>query len=139
MSVKSLTISFNTRGNADVVDLTDQVAACIVESGLSSGIVALFCPSSTSALTTLEFEPGVISDLRRLLDEIIPADRPYAHHAAWNDFNGHSHVRSAVLGASLVVPFVDQSLTLGMWQQIVYLDFDIRARNRELIVQIIGE
>ena len=139
MSVKSLYISFNTRGNADVVDITDQVSACIVESGLQNGIVALFCPSSTSGLTTLEFEPGAVSDLKRLFDEIIPSDRPYAHQAAWNDFNGHSHVRSALLGPSLVVPFIDRHLTLGMWQQIIYLDFDIRPRNRELVVQVIGE
>ena len=139
MSVKSLTISFNTRGNADVVDITSQVSACIVESGLQNGIVALFCPSSTSGLTTLEYEPGAINDLKRLFDEIIPIDRPYAHHAAWNDFNGHSHVRSALVGPSLVVPFIDGHLTLGMWQQIIYLDFDIRPRNRELIVQVMGE
>jgi secondary thiamine-phosphate synthase enzyme len=139
MPVKSLSISFNTRGNTDVLDITDQVAACLVEAGLQNGIVALFCPSSTSALTTLEYEPGAIKDLKRLLDEIIPADRPYAHHAAWNDYNGHSHIRSALLGPSLVVPFVDGRLTLGTWQQIIYLDFDIRPRNRELMVQVIGE
>lgn len=139
MSVKSLSISFNTRGNTDVLDITDQVAACLAEAGLQNGIVALFCPSSTSALTTLEYEPGAIKDLKRLLDEIIPADRPYAHHAAWNDYNGHSHIRSALLGPSLVVPFVDGRLTLGTWQQIIYLDFDIRPRNRELMVQVIGE
>ena len=139
MSAKSLTISFKTRGNADVVDITNQVSACIVESGLQNGIVALFCPSSTSGLTTLEYEPGAITDLKRLFDEIVPIDRPYAHHAAWNDFNGHSHVRSALVGPSLVVPFIDGHLTLGMWQQIIYLDFDIRPRNRELIVQVMGE
>lgn len=139
MPVKSLSISFNTRGNTDVLDITDQVAACLMEAGLQNGVVALFCPSSTSALTTLEYEPGAIKDLRRLLDEIVPADRPYAHHAAWNDYNGHSHIRSALLGPSLVVPFVDGRLTLGTWQQIIYLDFDIRPRNRELMVQVIGE
>jgi secondary thiamine-phosphate synthase enzyme len=139
MSVKSLYISFKTRGHGDVVDITDQVAACIVESGLQSGIVTLFCPSSTSALTTIEFEPGAVSDLKRLFDEIIPSDRPYAHQAAWNDYNGHSHVRAALLKPSLVIPFFDGHLTLGTWQQIVYLDFDIRARSRELVVQLMGE
>ena len=139
MSIISLQISFNTHGNTEMVDVTDQVSARIAESGLQNGIAALFCPSSTSALTTLEFEPGVVKDLTRLLDEIVPADRPYAHHAAWNDYNGHSHVRSALLGPSLVVPFINGKLTLGMWQQIIYLDFDVRARHRELIVQVIGE
>jgi secondary thiamine-phosphate synthase enzyme len=139
MPVKSLKISFNTRGNTDVVDITDQVAGCIVESGLLNGIVTLFCSSSTSALTTLEYEPGVIKDLTRLFDEISPIDRPYAHHAAWNDYNGHSHVRSALLGPSLVVPFINGHLTLGMWQQIVHVDFDVRARHRELVVQVMGE
>lgn len=139
MTVKSLSISFNTRGNADVIEITAQVAACIVESGLQNGIVTLFCPSSTSALTTLEYEPGAVSDFKRLFDEIIPADRPYAHQAAWNDYNGHSHVRAALLKPSLVIPFVNRRLTLGMWQQIIYLDFDNRARKRELVVQVMGE
>ena len=139
MSIISLQISFNTHGNTEMVDVTDQVSARIAESGLQNGIAALFCPSSTSALTTLEFEPGVVKDLTRLLDEIAPADRPYAHHAAWNDYNGHSHVRSALLGPSLVVPFINRQLTLGMWQQIIYLDFDVRSRHRELVVQLIGE
>lgn len=139
MTVKTFSISFNTRGNADVVEITAQVAACIVESGLQNGIVTLFCPSSTSALTTLEYEPGAVSDLKRLFDEIAPVDRPYAHQAAWNDYNGHSHVRSALLKPSLVIPFVNARLTLGMWQQIIYLDFDNRARKRELVIQAMGE
>lgn len=139
MSVKSLSISFNTRGNGEVIDVTDQVADCVAESGLKNGIVTIFCPSSTSGITTLEYEPGAVSDLKRLFDEIIPIDRPYAHQAAWNDFNGHSHVRSALLKPSLVVPFIDGRLTLGTWQQIVYLDFDIRGRSRQLVVQVMGE
>jgi secondary thiamine-phosphate synthase enzyme len=139
MSVKSHKISFNTHGNAEMVNLTDQVSATIVESGLQNGIVALFCPSSTSALTTLEYEPGVVKDLTRLFDEVAPADRPYAHHAAWNDYNGHSHVRSALVGPSLVVPFTNGQLILGTWQQIIYLEFDVRPRHRELVAQVIGE
>jgi secondary thiamine-phosphate synthase enzyme len=139
MPVKSLSISINTHGNTEIVNITDQVSAGIAASGLINGIAALFCPSSTSSITTMEFEPGVVKDFTRLLDETIPADRPYAHHAAWNDYNGHSHVRSALLGPSLVVPFTDGQLTLGMWQQIVYVDFDVRARHRELVLQLIGE
>lgn len=139
MTVKSLYISFNTQGNTDVIDITDQVTACIGDAGLRNGIVTIFCPSSTSALTTLEYEPGAISDFKRLFDEVVPVDRPYAHHAAWSDYNGHSHVRSALLKPSLVVPFIDGRLTLGMWQQIIYLDFDIQARKRKLVVQVMGE
>ena len=101
--------------------------------------MTVFCPSSTSALTTIEYESGAISDLKRLFDEIVPQDRHYAHNARWGDGNGHSHVRAALLGPSLNVPFVSGNLTLGTWQQIIYLDFDNRSRRRELVVQIIGE
>jgi secondary thiamine-phosphate synthase enzyme len=132
-------ISFNTRGNADMVDITDEVMATVAESGLVNGVVTLFCPSSTSALTTIEFERGALTDFRHLLDQIVPPGADYAHHLAWNDGNGHSHVRSALLGPSLAVPFALGRLTLGTWQQIVYIDFDVRARRRELVVQIMGE
>ena len=102
-------------------------------------MATVFCPSSTSALTTIEFEPGVVNDLRRLFDEIIPSNRPYAHDAAWGDGNGHSHVRAALLKASFTIPFVDGRLTLGTWQQLIYIDFDNRPRQRELVIQIMGE
>jgi secondary thiamine-phosphate synthase enzyme len=90
-------------------------------------------------LTTIEYESGALSDLRRLFDEIIPSDREYAHNARWHDGNGHSHIRAALLGPSLTIPFVDGQLTLGTWQQIIYVDFDNRPRQRELVVQLIGE
>lgn len=139
MSVKTLSLTLSTHGHADIHDITGPLTSCIGESGLQNGILTVFCPSSTSAVTTIEYEPGVISDLKRLFDEIIPANRPYAHDAAWGDSNGHSHVRAALLKASLTVPFVSGSLTLGTWQQIIYVDFDNRPRRRELVVQIIGE
>jgi secondary thiamine-phosphate synthase enzyme len=139
MPVKSLNISFNTRGDAEVTDITQKVSDCLDASGLKDGIVTIFCPSSTSALTTIEYEPGVVNDLRRLFNEIIPQDRPYAHDAAWGDGNGHSHVRAALLKASLTVPFVKGRLTLGTWQQIIYIDFDNRPRRRELVLQFMGE
>jgi secondary thiamine-phosphate synthase enzyme len=101
--------------------------------------VTIFCPSSTSGLTTIEYESGALSDLKRLFDEIIPPDREYAHNARWGDGNGHSHVRASLLGASLTIPFVEGRLTLGTWQQIIYIDFDNRPRKRELILQLIGE
>ena len=139
MTAKTLFIQLTTRGNADVIDITDRMNACVNEAGLENGIITIFCPSSTSALTTIEYEPGVINDLRRLFDEIIPPNRVYAHDAAWGDGNGHSHVRAALLGASLTVPFTHKQLTLGTWQQIIYVDFDNRPRRRELVVQLIGE
>ncbi len=139
MTVKTLSLTLSTRGNADIQDITDPLTACLAESGLKDGILTIFCPSSTSAVTTIEYEPGVVSDLKRLFDEIIPSNKAYAHDAAWGDGNGHSHVRAALLKASLTIPFVSGRLTLGTWQQVIYLDFDNRPRRRELVVQILGE
>lgn len=139
MNVKTQTIQLQTEGNADILDITGQVALAVQGSDLHDGIVTIFCPSATSALTTIEYESGCISDLRRLFDEIVDPDRHYAHNARWHDGNGHSHVRAALLGPSLTVPFVNGRLTLGTWQQIIYVDFDNRPRNRELIVQLLGD
>jgi secondary thiamine-phosphate synthase enzyme len=147
MIVETRTIKLQTRGNGEVLDITRQVAAAlapanagvVTENGLSAGIVTVFCPSATSALTTLEYESGCISDLQRLFDEIVDPGRNYAHNARWGDGNGHSHVRAALLGPSLTVPFVDGRLTLGTWQQIIFVDFDNRSRQRELVVQIMGQ
>jgi len=139
MAVKNTSISISTRGNTDVQDITGEVLEAVTQSGLKSGIVTVFCPSSTSGVTTIEYEPGAVADLRRLFDEIIPPGRAYAHEAAWHDGNGHSHVRAALLGPSLTVPFVAGRLTLGTWQQVIYVDFDVRARRRELVVQMVGE
>jgi len=108
-------------------------------SGLQHGIATIFCPSSTSGVTTIEYESGCLHDLQRLFDEIVNPDRHYAHDARWHDGNGHSHVRAALLGPSLTVPFVNGKLTLGTWQQVIFVDFDNRARRRELVVQLIGE
>lgn len=137
--IRTASISLATRGNADVHDITNVLSRLVAESGLRAGVVTTFCPSSTSALTTIEFESGAIQDLRHVLDEMVPPGMEYAHNARWNDGNGHSHVRAAILGASLSVPFVDGTLTLGTWQQVIHVDFDVRPRQRELVVQIIGE
>ncbi len=137
--VKTTNISLNTRGNADIHDITDAVAGAIRQSGLRNGTVTIFCPSSTSALTTIEYESGALNDLRRLFDEIAPPNREYAHNERWHDGNGHSHIRAALLGASLTVPFVDGQMTLGTWQQIIHVDFDNRSRQRDLVLQIMGE
>ena len=139
MTIKTFSISLNTRGDADIHDITNQIADLVADSGLNDGTVTVFCPSSTSGLTTIEYESGALSDLRRLFDEIAPQDREYAHNARWHDGNGHSHVRAALLGPSLTIPFVDFRLTLGTWQQVIYMDFDNRPRQRQLVVQIMGE
>ena len=137
--VKTGSIQLSTRGNADVADITKQIAQVVQESEIKNGTVTVFCPSSTSAVTTIEYESGVVSDLRRMFDEIISQNREYKHNERWHDGNGHSHVRAALLGPSLTIPFVSGNLTLGTWQQVIYVDFDVRARQRELVLQIIGE
>jgi secondary thiamine-phosphate synthase enzyme len=132
-------ISISSQGNADIQDITEQVAQLILDSALKNGAVTVFCPSSTSAVTTIEFESGCLSDLRRLFNEIVDPRHAYAHNAKWGDGNGHSHVRAALLGPSLTVPFVEGKLTLGTWQQVVFVDFDVRPRQRQLVVQVMGE
>jgi secondary thiamine-phosphate synthase enzyme len=139
MSVKTGSISLNTRGNTDIHDITGELARLVLESGFKSGTVTIFCPSSTSGLTTVEFEPGAVADLKRMFEELVPSNRDYAHNDTWDDGNGHSHMRASLLGPSLTIPFVEKTLTLGTWQQVIYVDFDIRPRHRELVVQMIGE
>jgi secondary thiamine-phosphate synthase enzyme len=132
-------ISLETRGDGDTQDITAEVARLVGGSGVKSGVVTLFCPGSTSALTTIEFESGVIADLQQVFEETAPKERYYRHNERWHDGNGHSHVRASLMGPSLTVPFVSGVLTLGTWQQIVHIDFDVRPRRREVIVQIVGE
>lgn len=139
MTIATATIPLHTQGHADMHDLTRSVQEAVRRSSLEAGVVTVFCPSSTSALTTIEYEPGALADLRRLLDELAPVDQPYQHNLRWGDGNGHSHLRAALLGPSLSIPFVAGRLTLGTWQQILYIDFDNRPRQRELVVQIMGE
>ena len=139
MTVKTGSISLSTKTDTDIHDITDAIANVISNSGLKTGTVTVFCPSSTSALTTIEYESGAVSDLKRLFEEIIPQNREYAHNARWHDGNGHSHVRASLLGPSLTIPFVEGQLTLGTWQQVIYVDFDNKPRRRELVLQMIGE
>jgi len=139
MPVKTGNISLNTHGNTDICDITRELERLVTESGLKSGTLTVFCPSSTSGLTTVEFEPGAVADLKRMFEELAPSTRDYKHEATWHDGNGHSHMRASLLGPSLTIPFVERTLTLGTWQQVVYVDFDIRPRRRELVVQMVGE
>jgi secondary thiamine-phosphate synthase enzyme len=137
--VRSGSIELQTRGHADTHDVTPQVQDHVHASGVQSGLVTVFTASSTSALTTIEYESGALADLRRAMDEIAPQDREYKHNLRWHDGNGHSHLRAALLGPSLTIPILDGQLTLGTWQQILFIDFDVRARSRRLVVQIVGE
>ena len=132
-------IGLKTKGHCDIKDITPQVAELVRDTGMSSGIVTVFTPSSTSGLTTIEYEAGALADLERLLEEATPPDRDYRHNLRWGDGNGHSHVRAALIGPSITVPFVQGRMTLGTWQQLVFLDFDNRSRSRRLVVQIVGE
>jgi secondary thiamine-phosphate synthase enzyme len=134
---KQLTLS--THGNGDTIDVTPGVERALNESQLISGVVTLFVVGSTAALTTIEYEDGAIADLGRVLEKIVPRYAEYEHHLRWGDDNGHSHVRAALLGPALSIPFVGGRLTLGTWQQIILIDFDTRPRQREVVAQIIGE
>jgi secondary thiamine-phosphate synthase enzyme len=139
MSVETGNISLSTHGQMDVIDITRELEKLLVKSALRSGTLTVFCPSSTSGLTTVEYEPGAVSDLQRMFNELIPSGRDYAHNAKWGDGNGHSHMRASLLGPSLTIPFIEKTLTLGTWQQVIYVDFDIRPRQRELVVQMVGD
>ena len=139
MTVKTISLTIQSQGNADIQDISGAVEKAVTQSGLKDGTVTVFCASSTSAVTTIEYESGCLSDLRRLFNEIVDPRQAYEHNARWGDGNGHSHVRAALLGPSLTIPFVGGSLTLGTWQQVVYVDFDVRPRQRQLVVQVLGE
>lgn len=132
-------ISIQTRGECDIVDITPQVAKQVAESGVNSGTVTVFVPGSTAGVTTIEYESGLVADLKRLWDRIVPRDIHYDHDRRWGDGNGHSHVRASMLGPSLVVPFTGGRLILGTWQQIILVDFDNRPRSRRAVLQIMGE
>jgi secondary thiamine-phosphate synthase enzyme len=139
MTVATESIKLQTRADAEIIDITSETQDAVNRSGLKDGVVTLFVPGSTAALTTIEYEEGALADFRRLFDEIASPNRQYAHNARWGDGNGHSHVRAALVGPSLAVPFVDGRLTLGTWQQIVLVDFDNQPRVRTIIAQIMGE
>ncbi len=139
MTVVTKDIILQTKGNCDILDITSQVARKVEESGVNSGTVTLFISGSTAGITTIEYEPRLLSDFKGMWDRVIPQNIPYEHNKTWGDGNGHSHVRASMLGASLTIPFIDKRLTLGTWQQIGFLDFDNRPRSRKMVLQIMGE
>jgi secondary thiamine-phosphate synthase enzyme len=132
-------INVKTKGECDIVDITSEVERKVSESGIESGTVTVFISGSTAGVTTIEYEPGVVSDFRAMWDRIVPRYMQYKHDQRWGDGNGYSHVRASILGPSLVVPFSNRALLLGTWQQIIVIDFDNRPRSREIILQIMGE
>ena len=139
MAVVTKEIRVQTRGECDIVNLTDKVQEAVGSSGLKDGVVTVFVGGSTAAITTIEYEPGLLQDLPAALERVAPKNVEYKHEEMWHDGNGHSHVRASILGPSLVVPFRDGRLCLGSWQQIVLVELDIRARSRNIILQILGE
>ena len=132
-------ISLQSNGEYDIINITLQVEQQVAEAGINSGTATVFVAGSTAGITTIEFEPGLRSDFQSMWERNIPRDIPYNHDRRWGDGNGYSHVQASLLGASLVVPFHKQKLTLGTWQQIVVVDFDNRPRSRQVIVQIMGD
>ena len=135
----SETISLSTKGFSDIIDITDRVDTVIGRSKIENGLVSVFCSGSTGAVTTIEYESGVLRDLQRAIEKIVPSDIPYEHDRRWGDGNGFSHVRAALMKPSLSIPMVRGRLALGTWQQIVFIDFDNRRRERNILVQVIGE
>jgi secondary thiamine-phosphate synthase enzyme len=135
----SETISLSTKGFSDILDITHHVDAVIDRSRIENGLVTVFCSGSTGAVTTIECESGVLRDLQKAIEKIIPSNIPYEHDKRWGDGNGFSHVRAALMKPSLTVPLIKGRLTLGTWQQIVFIDFDNRRRERNILVQVMGE
>jgi secondary thiamine-phosphate synthase enzyme len=135
----SSAIDLKSKGFSDVIDITARVESILKDSSITGGLVSVFVPGSTGAITTIEFESGVVGDLKEALERLVPSNVGYAHDARWGDGNGFSHVRAALMKPGLTVPVVDGRLTLGQWQQIVFIDFDNKARSRSIVVQIIGD
>lgn len=137
--VDSAFIEFKTKGDGDIIDLTSRVSAAVDKSGIQDGIICVSATGSTAAITTIEFEPGLQQDIPELMQKLIPAGVTYKHDATWGDGNGYAHLRSALIGTSFSAAITGGELVLGTWQQIVFLDFDNRPRNRRVHVQIVGE
>lgn len=139
MSVETIEFSLSTQGDTAILDVTSDVEDAVRKSKVSNGLVTVFIAGSTAGITTIEFEPGAVKDLKTAFERIFPKDMPYAHNTAWGDGNGSAHVRAAFLGQSQTFPLKNKKLIRGTWQQIVLVDFDNRPRSRQIIVQMSGE
>ena len=131
-------IELSAKGFCDIIDITGRVEEIVNESRITEGTVTVFVPGSTASISTIEYEDGVVEDLKEAIERIAPSDRPYQHDARWGDGNGFSHVRAALIKPGLTIPIIKGQMTLGTWQQIVFMDFDNKARSRKIVVQIQG-
>jgi secondary thiamine-phosphate synthase enzyme len=139
MTVVTRTLTVETRGNCDMIDITLEVTREVNNSGLRNGIVTIFVSGSTAAVTTIEYESGLISDFKNAWERNVPRNIPYQHDQKWGDGNGYSHIRASIQGPSLTIPFADRRLAVGTWQQVVLVDFDNRPRSRKIVLQLLGE
>ena len=139
MIVKTMTVKIKSKGENDVINITDQTSKALHESEIMNGTVTLFVSGSTGALTTIEYEPGLMKDFPDMLERIAPRNIEYGHEKMWHDGNGHSHVKASLIGPSLVIPFKNKELLLGTWQQIVFVELDTRSRERNIVLQIMGQ
>jgi secondary thiamine-phosphate synthase enzyme len=138
VDINTLSFSVKTKGFNDIIDITPNVQSLLYDSGFKEGSILIFVPGATAGITTIEYEPGLLKDYPKFMEEIIPSNRDYHHDLTWHDGNGYAHIRAALQGASFTVPFSGSQLLLGTWQQIILIDFDNRSRNRKIIVQIMG-
>ncbi|MFX1482557.1 MAG: secondary thiamine-phosphate synthase enzyme YjbQ [Promethearchaeota archaeon] len=133
------TITFETKGDCDMIDLTQAVSKTVNKSGLDTGICTVFCTGSTASITTIEYEEGLLKDFPEAMERIAPRGATYVHHLRWRDGNGHAHIRASVVGPSLTIPFINGRLTLGTWQQVCFVDFDNKPRSRNVQLVLLGE
>jgi secondary thiamine-phosphate synthase enzyme len=139
MTVLTKVIQIKSKGEMDIINITNQASEAIGESNIENGIITVFVSGSTAAVTTIEYEPGLMYDFPEMLSRVAPKDIQYKHDNTWHDGNGHSHVRASLLGPSLTIPIVEGNMSLGTWQQLILLELDTRARNRNVILQLMGE
>ncbi len=139
MGVYNDEINVSTNGEVDIIDITDDIQNIVNKSRLKEGIICVFVSGSTATITTIEYEPGLMKDLPRMLQKIVPKGVHYDHHETWHDDNGHSHVRASLMGPGITIPFKNGKLIHGTWQQIVFVEFDTRPRDRNIVVQLVGE
>lgn len=139
MIVKTMTVKIKSKGENDIIDITDQTSKALHESEIMNGTITLFVSGSTGALTTIEYEPGLMKDFPDMLERIAPRNIEYGHEKMWHDGNGHSHVKASLIGPSLAIPFKNKELLLGTWQQIVFVELDTRSRERNIVLQIMGQ
>ena len=139
MAVETKTISVQSGNEMDIIDITERIAEVVRKSKISEGIATIFVPGSTASISTIEFEPNLVRDMKNAMERLFPSGIKYNHHETWGDDNGKSHVRATTVGPSMTVPFKDKNLLLGTWQQIVLIDFDVPERKRDIVVQLLGE